>query len=138
VDIAAAMDELEAGGYTATIKGVYWIHGEADAAAGDSASYTDWLSTFISALRTWLYTTKGYTDEEDVQFVITKLSDSQAAHTSLSTALVNSMQAAQVAIKNELEGVVVISTDDLDVQTGSELYYDSDDLILLGNRLAKA
>lgn len=136
--IEDAMDELSAAGMTATVRGILWIHGESDAADNESPNYAGWLETLASSLRTWLHTTKGFSDQLNIRFVISKLSEAQDASDAITMDQIHAIQAAQEAAAAAIPNAMTVETDDLSIIVGDSLHFNSASLITLGERLAGA
>lgn len=136
--ITNGMNELKAAGLNATVRGVLWVHGESDATDDNAASYAAWFASFASALRTWLYETKGYSEVAQLPFVVSKLNLAQADAGSIDMARVLAMQAAQEDLAASDAMVTAISTETVAVESGDEIHFSSAGMLTLGALLAGA
>lgn len=111
----------------ATIEGIYWMQGEADAKdSTHAAAYQANLTTFLAAL---------HAQFPNAPIILGEISSQISTITcpSLST-----VRAAQVAVINSAPWTTIINNDDLALRAADSLHFTADSQITIGQRVQTA
>ncbi len=127
-EITNSLQQLTAQGYIPTVRGFFWLQGEADATANPT-TYTNDIANFVKNVRTDLQV-------PNLEFVLTQVNSNMPAFANYQTGVAE-VNAAMTTLVSSDTNVKFVTTDDMTSGfADGSVHYNANQIVTIGQRWA--